>query len=86
MDGRIADIDLSHGSTIFVVIQQRVGSDLQISIQQNCGNKDVIGVSTPSLRVCPHYGALVQHIDACKVQSCLIDWHICTYMYAINQY
>ena len=70
MDERIADIGLSHGSTICVVMRQRGGSDPRISLLQSCGNKDVIGVSTPSLRACPHCGALVQHIDACKLMSC----------------
>ena len=70
MDEMIADVGLKHGSSICIVMRQRGGSDLRVQMLQNCGNKDVVGVSTPSLRACPHCGALVQHIEACKHMNC----------------
>jgi len=70
MGERIADVGLSHGSQIMVVMRNRGGSDPRVQILYNCGNKDVVGVSTPSLRACPHCGALVQHIEACKHMNC----------------
>ena len=69
MNERIADIGLSHGSTICVVMRQRGGNDPRVQMLQNCGNKDVVGVSTPSIRACPHCGALVQHIEAHELSS-----------------
>ena len=45
-------------------------NDPQVQILQNCAEKQVVGVSTPSIRACPFCGALVQHIEACKHVNC----------------
>ena len=72
MDCRITDANvcLSHCSRINITFRQRGGSDPRVQMLQNCANKDVIGVSTPSIRACPFCGALVQHTDACKQMNC----------------
>ena len=72
MDRRINDleVDLSDFSSIRLLMRVRGGSDPRVQMLQNCPNKDVIGVSTPSIRACPFCGALVQHIDACKQMNC----------------
>ena len=72
MDRRINDLKfpLSNGSHVSIMMRQRGGSDPRVQMLQSCPNKDVIGVSTPSIRACPFCGALVQHIDACKQMNC----------------
>ena len=72
MDRRISDVEvgLSHGRTIDIIMRQRGGSDPRVQMLHNCPNKDVVGVSTPSIRACPFCGALVQHTDACKQMNC----------------
>ncbi|XP_065914086.1 uncharacterized protein [Dysidea avara] len=62
--------NMKHSSTIVVAMRQRGGGDPRIQVLQNCGNKSINGVSTPSLRACPHCGALVQHTEACKNMTC----------------
>ena len=56
--------------TSFAVMDTKGDSDLRVQFLQSCPNKDVIGVSTPSIRACPFCGALVQHTDACKHMNC----------------
>ena len=62
--------DKTTNSTFFTVMTQRGGSDPRVQMLQSCPNKDVVGVSTPSIRACPFCGALVQHTDACKHMNC----------------
>ena len=62
--------NMKHSSTIVVVMRQRGESDPRIQILQNCGSKNINGVTTPSLRTCPYCGALVQHTEACKNMTC----------------
>ena len=62
--------NIKHSSTIVVVMRQKGGGDPRIQLQQNCGNTDIYGVKTPSLRACPHCGGIVQHIAACKNMLC----------------
>ena len=64
------ELCLSHCSSIAIVMQTRGGSDPRVQMLQSCPNKDVVGVSTPSIRACPFCGALVQHTDACKHMNC----------------
>ena len=72
MDKRLYDseLGLKHCSSVGVVMRQRGGSDPRVQMLQNCPNKDVVGVYTPSIRACPFCGALVQHTDACKHMNC----------------
>lgn len=70
IDKKINDCDLSNGSSIHIAMRLKGGSDPRVQMLQSCPNKDVIGVSTPSIRACPFCGALVQHIDACKQMNC----------------
>lgn len=70
MDKMIADVGISHGSCICIVMKLKGGSDPRLQLLHNCDNKDVIGVSTPSVRACPHCGALVQHTQDCKHMDC----------------
>jgi len=70
MNDKISSVGLTHMSSVCVVMRQRGGSDPRVQMLQNCSNKDVVGVSTPSIRACPHCGALVQHTDACKHMTC----------------
>ena len=56
--------------TSFTVMNTEGDSDPRVQILQSCPNKDVVGVSTPSMRACPFCGALVQHTDACKHMNC----------------
>ena len=72
MDSRINDLEspLSNGCHVSIMMQVRGGSDPRVQMLQSCPNKDVIGVSTPSIRACPFCGALVQHTDACKQMNC----------------
>ena len=71
-DSRINDLEspLSNGCHVNIMMRVRGGSDPQVQMLQSCPNKDVIGVSTPSIRACPFCGALVQHTDACKQMNC----------------
>ena len=62
--------NIKHSTTIVVSIRQQGGGDPRIQMLQNCGNKDIYGVTTPSLRACPFCGALVQHTEACKQMKC----------------
>ena len=72
MDSRINDdeVGLSNGSYVYIMIRVRGAGDPRVQMLQSCPNKDVIGVSTPSIRACPFCGALVQHTDACKQMNC----------------
>jgi len=72
MDKKICDpeLGLTHGGSVGVVMRQRGGGDPRVQMLQNCPNKDVVGVYTPSLRACPFCGALVEHIEACKHMNC----------------
>lgn len=72
MDKRLCDpeLGLKHGGSLGIVMRQRGGSDPRVQMLQNCPNKEVVGVSTPSMRACPWCGALVQHIEACKQMIC----------------
>lgn len=59
-----------HGTTVFAVIRALGGSDPLIHMPQICPDKTIYGVTTPSTRGCFHYGALVQHTEACKQTKC----------------
>ena len=66
----LTDHNVTSNSHLFVVTRTRGGSDPQVQMLQSCAEKDVVGVSTPSIRACPFCGALVQHIEACKHMNC----------------
>jgi len=68
METRITDppVYLAHLSNVIVLIRQKGGSDPRIQMLQNCGNKTAVGVTTPSIKACPHCGALVQHSADCQ--------------------
>ena len=66
----LTDFNIANNSQVFVVMKTRGGGDPRVQMLQDCPNKDVIGVSTPSIRACPFCGALVQHTDACKHMNC----------------
>lgn len=72
MEKRICDLNCVNGSTIFVLFRQRGGSDPRVQMLQSCGNTNVAGVTTPSIIACPHFGALMQHTEACKHMNCPI--------------
>ena len=66
----LQSLGLRHGSTVSAVISMMGGSDPRIKMLLECPNKDIGKVESPSLRACPHCGALVQHTDACKNMKC----------------
>ena len=72
METMICDppINFINGSNVIVLIRQKGGSDPRIQMLHNCDNKTVVGVTTPSIRACPHCGALVQHTADCKHMNC----------------
>ena len=61
---------LTNQATSFTVMNTEGDSDPRVQILQSCPYKNVVGVSTPSMRACPFCGALVQHTDACKHINC----------------
>jgi len=63
-------LGIQHGSSVTVVIRTVGGSDPRIKLLLECEEKIVAGVKTPSLRACPHCGALVEHTAACKHMKC----------------
>lgn len=72
MDRRINDlkIQLSHGTRISIVMRQKGGSDPRVQELQNCPNKKISGLFTPSVRACPFCGTPLQHCDQCKKTVC----------------
>ena len=66
----LTDFSIANNSQVFVVMETKGGSDPRVQMLHSCPNKDVVGVSTPSIRACPFCGALVQHIEACKHMNC----------------
>ena len=65
-------VGIAHATTVFTVIRTVGGSDPRLQMLQNCPDKNIYGVTTPSTRACVHCGALVQHIEACKQMKCLV--------------
>jgi len=63
-------VNMKHSSTIAVLVRQKGGGDPCIQMLQNCGDKDIYGAATSSLRACPLCGVLVQHTEACKQMKC----------------
>ena len=61
----LTDYKVTSSSQLFAMI-----SDPRVQLLQNCAFKDVIGISTPSIRACPFCGALIQHIEASKHINC----------------
>ena len=66
----LQSLGILHGSTVFAVIRTVGGSDPRVTMLLSCPEKNIGGVKTPSLRACPHCGALVEHTDACKHMKC----------------
>ena len=66
----LQDTGVRHGSSVFAVIRTVGGSDPRITWLFECKEKVITGVRTPSLRACPHCGALVEHSAACKHMKC----------------
>lgn len=66
----LQDTGIRHGSSVFAVIRTVGGSDPRITWLLECDEKVIAGVRTPSLRACPHCGALVEHSAACKHMKC----------------
>ena len=66
----LQSLGIQHGSTVSAVVSVMGGSDPRIKMLIECPNKNVSGIQSPSLRACPHCGALVQHTDACKNMKC----------------
>jgi len=62
--------DIRHGSTVFAVVRAIGGSDPRVTWLLECKEKAIAGVKTPSLRACPHCGALVEHSADCKHMKC----------------
>ena len=61
---------IGHTTTVFAVIRTVGGSDPRVQMLQNCPDKTIYGMTTPSTRSCVHCGALVQHTEACKQMKC----------------
>ena len=66
----LQDLGIHHGSSVFAVIRTVGGGDPRVTMLLNCPEKNIGGVKSPSLRACPHCGALVEHTDACKHMKC----------------
>ena len=66
----LQDIGIRHGSSVYAVVRAKGGSDPRITWLHECEEKVIAGVKTPSLRACPHCGALVEHSAACKHMKC----------------
>ena len=69
---KITDLlaNMKRSFTVVVVIQQKGGDDPCVQMLQNCGDKNIYGAATSSLRACPLCGVLVQHTEACKQMKC----------------
>lgn len=66
----LQDAGIHHGSTLYTVIRTVGGDDPRIKLLLECKEKVIAGVKTPSMRACPHCGAIVEHTDACKHMKC----------------
>ena len=52
------NFNATNNSQFFVVMETKGGSDPRVQMLHMCPNKDVVGVSTPSIRASPFCGAL----------------------------
>ncbi len=53
------------------------GEDPRLRTLRECGDKSVVGVSTPSIRSCPTCGTLIAHSEACKHMVCPCSANFC---------